>query len=107
MNNPPQPPQPAHSDMALLLLGSFFEDLHHAPVPDDAKLDALAMRILDEGPKTLFGLVIRVRAEKWLRRHLWTLAFDSLSPLEQGVCVVIDSAMRYRLRLAPTSLFCG
>ena len=52
-------------------------------------------------------LVIRARAEKWLRRHLWTLAFDSLSPLEQGVCVVIDSAMRYRLRPARTSLFCG
>ena len=80
MNNPPQPAQP---DMALLLLGSFFEDLHHAPVRDDAKLDALAMQILDEGPKTLPGLVIRARAEKWLRRHLWTLPFDSLSPLEQ------------------------
>jgi hypothetical protein len=104
MNNPLQPAQP---DMVLLLLGSFFEDLHRAPVPDDAKLDALAMRILDEGPKTLLGLVIRARAEKWLRRHLWTLAFDSLSPLEQGVCVVIDSAMRYRLRPARTSLFCG
>jgi hypothetical protein len=65
MNNPSQPPQPAQPDMALLLLGSFFEDLHHAPVPDDAKLDALAMRILDEGPKTLLGLVIRARAEKW------------------------------------------
>jgi hypothetical protein len=30
----------------------------------------------------------------WLRRHLWTLAYDSLSPLEQGVRVVIDSTMR-------------
>jgi hypothetical protein len=107
MNNLSQPPQPTQPDMALLLLGSFFEDLHHAPVPDDAKLDALAMRILDEGPKTLLGLVIRARAEKWLRRHLWTLAFDSLSPLEQGVCVVIDCAMRYRLQPARTSLFCG
>ena len=77
MNNPSQPPQPAQPDMALLLLGSFFEDLHHAPVRDDAKLDALAMQILDEGPKTLPGLVIRTRAEKWLRRHLWTLPFDS------------------------------
>ena len=103
MNNPPQPAQP---DMALLLLGSFFEDLHHAPVRDDAKLDALAMQILDEGPKTLPGLVIRARAEKWLRRHL-CLPFDSLSPLEQSLCVVIDSAMRYRLRPASTSLFCG
>src|SRR5262249_10089507 len=73
----------------------------------DAKLDALAMQILDEGPKTLPGLVIRARAEKWLRRHLWTLPFDSLSPLEQSLCVVIDSAMRYRLRPASTSLFCG
>jgi hypothetical protein len=48
-------------------------------------------------PWTLLGLVIRVRAEKRLRRHLWALAFDNLSPLEQGVCVVIDIAMRYRL----------
>src|SRR6478672_3900793 len=94
MNNPAQPPQPAQPDMALLLLGSFFEDLHHAPVRDDAKLDALAMQILDKGPKTLLGLVIRARAEKWLRRHLWTLAYDSLSPLEQGVRVVIDSTLR-------------
>jgi hypothetical protein len=30
MNNPSQPPQPAQPDMALLLLGSFFEDLHNA-----------------------------------------------------------------------------
>jgi len=68
--------------------------LQHAPVRDDAKLDALAMHILDEGPKTLLGLVIRARAEKWLRRHLWTLDYDSLSPLEQGVRVVIDITMR-------------
>ena len=107
MNNPSQSPQPAQPDMALLLLGSFFEDLHHAPVRGDSRLDALAMQILDKDPKTLPGLVIRTRAEKWLRRHLWTLAFDSLSPLEQGVRVVIDSAMRYRLRPARTSLFCG
>jgi hypothetical protein len=79
---------------ALLLLGSFFEDLHHAPVRDDAKLDALAMQILDEGPKTLLGLAIRARAEKWLRRQLWTLAYDRLSPLDRGVRAVIDSAMR-------------
>jgi hypothetical protein len=31
-------------------------------VRDDAKLDALAMQILDERPKTLLGLVIRARA---------------------------------------------
>jgi hypothetical protein len=77
MNDSSQRPQSAQPDMALLLLGSFFEDLHHAPVRDDAKLDALAMQILGEGPKTLPGLVIRARAEKWLRRHLWTLAFDT------------------------------
>jgi hypothetical protein len=94
MNNLLQPPQPVEPDTTLLFLGSFFEDLQHAPVRDDAKLDALAMHILDEGPKTLLGLVIRARAEKWLRRHLWTLAYDSLSPLEQGVRVVIDSTMR-------------
>jgi hypothetical protein len=81
-------------DTTLLFLGSFFEELQHAPVRDDAKLDALAMHILDEGPKTLLGLVIRARAEKWLRRHLWTLAYDSLSPFEQGVRVVVDSTMR-------------
>jgi hypothetical protein len=94
MNHLSQQPQPAEPDTTLLFLGSFFEDLHHAPVPDDAKLDALAMQILDEGPKTLLGLVIRARAEKWLRRHLWTLAYDRLSPLEQGIRLVTDSAMR-------------
>jgi hypothetical protein len=94
MNSLSQPPQPAEPDMVLLFLGSFFEDLLHAPVRDDAKLDAVAMQILDEGPKTLLGLVIRVRAEKWLRRHLWVLAFDRLSPLDRGVRAVIDSAMR-------------
>ena len=80
MNNLSQLPQPVEPDTTLLFLGSFFEDLQHAPVRDDAKLDALAMHILDEGP--------------WLRRHLWTLAYDSLSPLEQGFRVVIDSTMR-------------
>src|SRR5215467_14231706 len=96
MNNLSQPPQPTEPDMALLFLGSLFEtvDCTLPPERDEAKLDALAMHILDEGPKTLLGLVIRARAEKWLRRHLWTLAYDSLSPLEQGVRVVIDSTMR-------------
>src|SRR5947207_3996343 len=55
MNNLSQPPQPVEPDTTLLFLGSFFEDLQHAPVRDDAKLDALAMHILDEGPKTLLG----------------------------------------------------
>jgi hypothetical protein len=94
MNNLSQPPQPVEPDMTLLFLASYFEDLHRAPVRDDAKLDALAMHILDEGPKTLLGLVIKARAEKWLRRHLWTLAYDSLPPLDRGVRVVIDGAMR-------------
>src|SRR2546429_9251053 len=94
MNNPLQPPQPAEPDTTLLFLGSFFEDLHHAPVRDDAKLDALAMQILDEGPKTLLGLVIRARAEKWLRRRRWTLAYESLSPPEPGVRVVCDVGRR-------------
>ena len=103
MSNPSQPAEP---DMPLLLLGSFFEHLHHARVRDDAKLDALAMQILDEGPKTLPGLVITARAEKWLRRHLWMLAYDNLSPIEQGVRVVIDSAIRCQLRQARTSPLC-
>jgi hypothetical protein len=107
MNYLSQPPQPAEPDTTLLFLGSFFEDLHHAPVRDDAKLDALAMLILDESPKTLLGLVIRARAENWLRRHLWALAYDSLSPLEQGVRVVIDSAMRIDWRPTTQAALCG
>jgi hypothetical protein len=94
MKNLSQRPPAAEPDMALLFLGSLFETLHQAPERDDAKLDALAMHILDEGPKTLLGLVIRARAEKWLRRHLWMLDFDSLSPSDQAARLVIDSAMR-------------
>ena len=94
MNNPLQPPQPAEPDTTLLFLGSFFEDLHHAPVRDDAKLDALAMQILDEAPKTLLGLVITALAEKWLRRRLWMVDFDRLPPSDQGVRVVIDAVLR-------------
>ena len=81
-------------DMALLFLGSLFETLCHAAERDDATLDALAGHIiLDERPKTLLGLAITALAEKWLRRRLWTVAFDSLTPVEQGVRVVIDSAV--------------
>jgi hypothetical protein len=94
MKNMPQRPPAGEPDTALLVVGSLFETLHHSPERDDAKLDALAMHILDEGPKTLLGLVVKARAEKWLRRRLWMLAFDSLSPSDQGACVVIDSAMR-------------
>ncbi|MGC2823646.1 MAG: hypothetical protein WA322_05335 [Pseudolabrys sp.] len=93
----------AEPDMALLFLGSLFETLHRAPERDDAKLDALAMHILDEGPKTLLGLVIRARAEKWLRRHLWMLDFDSLSPSDQAARVVIDTAMRLGAPSCPAS----
>ena len=51
MNNAPQP-QPTQ-----------------AADPDMALLDALAGHIiLDEHPKTLLGLAITARAEKWLRR---------------------------------------
>jgi hypothetical protein len=81
--------------MALLFLGSFFETLHGAPHRNDAMLDALAGHIiLDEHPKTLLGLAITARAEKWLRRRLWMESFDRLSPLEQGIRLVIDGAMR-------------
>jgi hypothetical protein len=59
-------------------------------------LDALAWHILGERPKTLLGLAITAYAEKWLRRRLWMVDFDSLSPSEQDACVVIESAMRVR-----------
>ena len=97
MNNAsqPQPIQLADPDMALLFLGSWFEKLLHTPERDDATLDALAAHIiLDERPKTLLGLVITALAEKWLRRHLWMVAFDSLPPSDQGVRVVIDAVLR-------------
>jgi hypothetical protein len=56
----------------------------------------LAELILEECPKTLFGLAIASRAEKWLRRHLWMVDFDSLSPSDLAARIVIDSAMRIR-----------
>jgi hypothetical protein len=97
MNNAPQPQptQPADPDMALLFLGSWLEKLLHAPERDDATLNAVAGHIiLDERPKTLLGLVIAALAEKWLRRHLWTVDFNSLPPSDQGVRVVIDAVLR-------------
>src|SRR5215469_15324794 len=60
-----------------------------------------------KGPKTLPGLVIRARAEKWLRRHLWTLAYDGLSPFEQGVRVVVDSTMRIDCNQTPAGVRIG
>jgi hypothetical protein len=96
MNNAlqPQPTQPADPDMALLFLGSWLATLHDAPQRDDAQLDALAWHILGERPKTLLGLAITACAEKWLRRCLWMVDFDSLSSSEQGACVVIEVATR-------------
>ena len=95
MNNAPQPTQPADPEMALLFLGSWFEELLDAPERDDATLDALAGHsILDEPPKTLLGLVITALAEKWLRRRLWMVDFDRLPPSDQGVRVVIDAFLR-------------
>jgi hypothetical protein len=94
MNNALQPTQPADPDMALLFLGSWLATLHDAPKRDEARLDALAWHILGERPKTLLGLAITACAEKWLRRRLWTVDLGSLSPSEQGACVVIESAMR-------------
>jgi hypothetical protein len=92
MNNLSQP-LPAEPDMALLCLGSLFETLHNTPEREDM-LDALAGLILEEGPKTLLGLAIACRVEKWLRRHLWMVDFNSLLPSDQAARVVIDSAMR-------------
>jgi hypothetical protein len=62
-------PSPLIRTWRLLFLGSFFETLHGAPHRDNAMLDALAGHIiLDEHLKTLLGLAITARAEKWLRR---------------------------------------
>jgi hypothetical protein len=96
MNHPPQPQptQPADPDMALLFLGSWFATLHDAPKRNHAKLNALAWHILGERPKTLLGLAIKACAEKWLRRRLWMVDFDILSPSEQRACVVIEIATR-------------
>ena len=97
MNNAPQPQPipPTDADMALLFLGSWFEKLLHAPEHHQATLDALAGHIiLDERPKTLLGLVITALAEKWLRRQLWLVDFDTLPPSDQGVRVVVDAVLR-------------
>jgi hypothetical protein len=95
MNDRSQAPQLAEPDMALLYLGSLLEALQQAPERDAATLDALVGQImLDEGPKTLLGLAVTARAEKWLRRRLWLVDFDSLSPSDRAVRAVIESAMR-------------
>ena len=87
-------PQLAEPDMALLLLGSWFERLLHAPERDAVTLDAVAAHIiLDERPKTLLGLAITALAEKWLRRRLWMVDFYRLPPSDQGVRVRIDALL--------------
>jgi hypothetical protein len=97
MNNTPQP-QPtelADPDMALLFVGCWFVTLHQARERDYPILDALATQItLDERPKTLLGLAITACAERWLRRRLWMVDFESLPPTDQAVRLVTDSAMR-------------
>jgi hypothetical protein len=81
--------------MALLLLGSWFVTLHRAPERDGATLDDLATHItLVERPKTLLGLAVTACAERWIRRHLWMVDFESLPPSDQAIRVVTDSAMR-------------
>jgi len=95
MNNLSQPPQPTEPDMALLYFGSLFDTLDYTlpPERDEAKLDALAWHILDKRPKTLLGLAIRARAEKYLCRYLWTGDFEKLPPSDQAARVVIECAM--------------
>jgi len=90
MNNLSQPPQPTEPDMALLFLGSLFETLDCTlpPERDEAKLDALAWHILDKRPKTLLGLAIRARAEKYLCRYLWTV--DCAAFFYAGGCATED-----------------
>ena len=95
MNNAPRRQPATDPDMALLFLGSLLATLCHAPERDDAMLDALATQIaLDQRPKTLPGLAIRACAEKWLRRRLWMVDFESLPASDQAVRLVTDSAMR-------------
>ena len=68
---------PAEPDLALLYLGHLFVGAWQHAERKDATLDALAGLILEERPKTLLGLAIWSCAEKWLRRHLWMVDFDS------------------------------
>jgi hypothetical protein len=94
MKSMSQRPPAAEPDIAILYLSFLFNELHKAPEPNCAMLDALALEILDKGPKTTFELALAARAESWLRRHLWTLDIDSLAPSDQAARLVIESAMR-------------
>ena len=86
--------RPGEPDLALIYLGSLFETLQEESAGDDTALEALAAQILEHRAQTPLGLVIKARATKWLSRHLWMTDFDTLSPSEQAVRVVIDSAAR-------------
>jgi hypothetical protein len=91
----PLSPKPAEPDLALIYFGSLFETLRQAPENNESALDALAGHIiLDECPKTTLGLALRANAEKWLRRDLWAADFKILSPSDQAICILVDSAMR-------------
>jgi hypothetical protein len=95
MNSQPLSPKPAEPDLALIYFGSLFETLRQAPESNESALDALVGHIiLDERPKTKLGLALRANAEKWLRRDLWAAEFKSLSPSDQAVRILVDSAMR-------------
>jgi hypothetical protein len=95
VNTQPLSPKPAEPDLALIYFGSLFETLRQAPESHESALDALAGHIiLDERPKTKLGLALRANAEKWLRRDLWEAEFRSLSPSDQAVRILVDSAMR-------------
>jgi hypothetical protein len=102
-------PPAAEPDMALIYLSFLFDRLHGAPGAPErncAVLDALAWQILDKRPKTLLGLALAARAERWLRRYLWMLDIDSLSPSDQAARLVVDLAMRLRVATShdcPTS----
>jgi hypothetical protein len=95
MNTDNRSSRPAEPDMALFLLGSWFVTLHHALERDGATLDDLATHItLVERPKTLLGLAVTACAERWIRRRLWMVDFESLAPSDQAIRIVTDSAMR-------------
>src|SRR6478735_7831186 len=95
MNPQPLSPKPAEPDLALIYFGSLFETLRQAPESHESALDALAGHIiLNERPKTKLGLAVQANAEKWLRRDLWSADHKNLSPSDQAVRILVDSAMR-------------
>ena len=88
-------PKPAEPDLALIYFGSLFETLRQEPDSHESTLNALAGHIiLNERPKTKLGLAVQANAEKWLRRDLWATDYKNLSPSDQAVRILVDSAMR-------------